>query len=141
MQLRNVMAQDLEVIGPDATLQEAGQKMRAKDVGLLPVCDGDRLTGMLTDRDITVRATAEGRDPTRTTVREVMTPDVAFAFEDQTVQDAARVMEEWGVRRLPVLNRDRRLVGIISLADLAVGTGDEKMAGEVLKRLSEPAKP
>jgi CBS domain-containing protein len=92
MLLREVMTPKVEVIHPDATLREAAQKMKSLDVGPVPVCDGDRLQGMLTDRDITVRATAEGRDPNTTRVREVMTPDVVYCFEDQEVQDAARMM-------------------------------------------------
>ncbi len=141
MELKNVMTRNVEVIGPDASVQEAAQRMKAKDVGPLPVCDGDRLAGILTDRDITVRAIAEGRDPKTTKVRDVMTPDVLHLSEDQTVEEAARLMEEGHVRRLVVLNRDKRLVGIVSLADLAVGAGDERLAGEVLKRVSEPSGP
>ncbi len=141
MELKNVMTLNVEVISPDATLEEAAQKMQARDIGPLPVCDGGRLAGMLTDRDITVRATAEGRDPKTTKVREVMTTDVVCASEDQTVEEAARLMQEAQVRRLLVLNRDKQLVGIVSLGDLAVGTGDEKLAGEVLKRVSEPSGP
>ncbi len=141
MQLKNVMTRRVEVVHPNATLQEAAQKMKAMDVGPLPVCEGDRLKGMLTDRDITVRATAEGRDPRTTKVREVMTPEIVYALEEQSVQEAARLMEDQHIRRLLVLNRDQRLVGIVSLGDLALGTGDEKLAGGVLKRVSEPSKP
>ncbi len=141
MELKNVMTLNVEVVGPDATLQEAAQKMRARNIGALPVSEGDRLAGMLTDRDITVRATAEGRGPKRTKVRDVMTREIVCASEDQTVQDAARLMEDMQVRRVLILNRDKRLVGIVSLGDLAVGTGDERLAGEVLKRVSEPSGP
>ncbi len=141
MQLKNVMTRRVEVIHPDGTLQEAAQKMKALDVGLLPVCEGDRLRGVLTDRDITVRATAEGRDPRTTKVHEVMTPEVVYAREEQSIDEAARLMEDQHIRRLLVLNREQRLVGIVSLGDLALGTGDEKLAGEVLKRVSEPSKP
>ena len=122
MLLRDVMTPHVEVIHPDATLREAAQKMKTLDVGPVPVCDGDRLQGMLTDRDITIRATAEGRDPNTTRVREVMTPDVVYCFEDQDVVEAARMMEERQIRRLVILNRDKRLVGIVSLGDLAVYT-------------------
>jgi hypothetical protein len=96
---------------------------------------------MITDRDITVRATAEGLAPGLGQVRDVMTPDVVSCFEDQDVQEAARLMQEHQVRRLVVLNRDRRLVGLVSLGDLAVETGDEKLAGKTLERVSEPASP
>ena len=141
MQLKDIMTRDVEVIRPDATLQEAAQKMKGLDVGPLPVCDGERLVGMLTDRDITVRATAEGRDPKTTEVREVMTCEVLYAFEDQGVTEAARLMEEHQIRRLVVLNRDKRLVGIVSLGDVAVHTDNERLAGEVVERVSEPAEP
>jgi CBS domain-containing protein len=132
MQLREVMTAHVEVIHPDATLREAAQKMKNLDVGPIPVCDGDRIQGMLTDRDITIRATAEGRDPNNTRVREVMTPDVVYCFEDQDVQEAADMMEERQIRRLIVLNREKRLVGIVSLGDLATQTGDAELDSEEL---------
>ena len=94
MQLKDIMTRGVEVIAPEATVQEAARKMQQLDVGPLPVCDGDRLVGMLTDRDITVRAVAQGRDPKTMTVREAMTPDLVYGFEDQDLQDATRVMEQ-----------------------------------------------
>jgi CBS domain-containing protein len=115
--------------------------MQQLDIGPLPVCDGDRVVGMLTDRDITVRAVAEGRDPRTTTVRDVMTPDLVYGFEDQDIQDATRLMEQHQIRRLPVLNRAKRLVGMVSLGDLAVRAGNPPLAGEVLEQVSEPAAP
>jgi CBS domain-containing protein len=138
MQVKEVMTPGVECIPPDSTLQDAARKMQALDVGPLPVCDHDRLAGMLTDRDIVVRAVAEGRDPGTTRVRDVMTPEVVYVFEDQDVQEAARLMEEKQVRRLLVLNRDKRLVGIVSLGDLAVETGDEKLVGRTLEHVSLP---
>jgi CBS domain-containing protein/sporulation protein YlmC with PRC-barrel domain len=141
MQLKDVMTRQVEVIHPEATLWEAAQKMAALDVGPLPVCAGDKLVGMLTDRDITVRATAEGRDPKTTRVHEVMTTEVLYAFEDQDIGEAAWLMAEHQIRRLVVLNRDKHLVGIVSLGDLAVHTGDAQQAGQTLERVSEPAEP
>lgn len=145
MQLREVMTPHVEVIHPDATLREAAQKMKNLDVGPIPVCDGDRIQGMLTDRDITIRATAEGRDPNATRVREVMTPDVIYCFEDQDVQQAADLMEERQIRRLIVLNREKRLVGIVSLGDLATQTGDAELdseeLSETLSSVSTPSRP
>ncbi len=139
MQVRDVMTKSVECVSPSISLQEAAEKMRNLDVGPLPVCgSNDRLVGMITDRDITVRAVAEARDPRTTTVKEVMTPDVAYCFDDQDVQDAARLMGEIQVRRLVVLNRDKELVGIVSLGDLAVETGDEKLAGKTLEDVSLP---
>src|SRR5215472_188941 len=141
MQVREAMTRRVECIRPDAALREAADRMKALDIGSLPVCDNDRLVGMLTDRDITVRATAEGLPPGLGQVRDVMTPDIVYCFEDQDVQEAARLMQEHQIRRLVVLNRDKRLAGIVSLGDLAVETGDEKVAGETLEQLSEPASP
>jgi CBS domain-containing protein len=141
MLLQKVMTSGVEVIPPEAILREAAEKMRRLNVGSLPVCDGERLIGMLTDRDITIRAVAEGCDPKTTTVREAMTPDIAYCFEDQEVQEAARIMEECQIRRLPILSRDKRLVGMVSLGDLAVSSGNQALAGEILEQVSEPATP
>lgn len=141
MRVSEVMTQGVECIGPDATLQEAAAKMKSLDVGPLPVCDNDRLVGMVTDRDITVRATAEGDAPTDVRVRDVMTPEVIYCFDDDLVEDAARLMAAKQVRRLVVLNRDKRMVGIVSLGDLAVKTGDEQLAGRALEDISEPNRP
>jgi len=142
MKLKDVMTPNVECVRPDDTLQQAAKKMRDLDVGPLPVCgDNDRLVGMITDRDITVRAVAEGKDPKVTRVREVMTDEVIHVFEDQDVQEAIRTMQERQVRRLVVLNRDKRLVGIVSLGDLATQTGDREKAGEVLQEVSEPSTP
>ena len=99
------------------------------------------MVGMVTDRDITVRGVAQGCDPRTARVREVMTPDVIYCFDDEDVNEVAKKMEEKQVRRLPVLNRNKRLVGIVSLGDLAVRGGREKLAGEILGRVSEPGHP
>jgi CBS domain-containing protein len=141
MILKDVMTPGVEVITPEATLQQAAAKMRRLNIGPLPVCDGDQLLGMLTDRDITVRAVAEGCDPTTTTVREAMTPDLAYCFEDQPIEDAVQMMERYQIRRLPILSRGKRLVGMVSLGDLAVSSGNETQVGATLKQVSEPAEP
>lgn len=141
MRVSEVMTRGVECTSPDATLQEAAAKMKSLDVGPLPVCENDRLVGMVTDRDITVRATAEGTAPMDIRVRDIMTPEVIYCFEDALVSDAARLMQEKQVRRLVVLNRDKRLVGIVSLGDLAVETGDEQLAGNTLEAISEPNRP
>ena len=138
MKVNEIITHDPEVIRPETTLIEAAQKMKSLDIGMLPVCDGDRLVGMITDRDITVRGVAQGYDPKTARVQEVMTPEVIYCFDDEDVKDVAKKMEEKQVRRLPVLNREKRLVGIVSLGDLAVRTGKEKLAGEVLERVSKP---
>jgi CBS domain-containing protein len=141
MRLRDIMSRDVETIGPQGTLKDAATKMKELDVGLVPVCDGDRIVGMLTDRDITVKATAEGRNPTDTRVSEIMSPEVAYCFEDQRVEEAVALMEVKQIRRLPIMSRDKRLVGIVSLGDLAVHTGNQNLAGEVLAEVSEPSRP
>ena len=142
MQVKEVMTSGVECMRPDASLQEAARKMRDLDVGPMPVCgDNDRLVGMLTDRDIAVRAVADGKDARTTSVRDVMTPDVIYCYEDQDVGEAARLMKENQVRRLVVLNRDKRLVGIVSLGDLATESGDRQKSGEVLQDVSEPSVP
>jgi len=141
MQIKDIMTPNVDCIRPDDTLQDAARKMRDLDVGPLPLCgDDDRLAGMITDRDIVVRAVAEGRDPTATRVSEAMSRDIIYCFEDQDTEEAARLMQEKQVRRLIVLNRDKRLVGIVSLGDLATGSGDQRKSGEVLQDVSEPTK-
>lgn len=141
MQLRDVMTRNVEIVDPNANLQEAAALMKTLDVGSLPVCDGMRVQGVLTDRDITIRAVAEGRDPRQTPVRDVMSTDLVYCFEDQEVEEAALLMEEHQIRRLPIMSRDKRLVGIVALGDLAVEVEDEALTGKVLERISEPAQP
>lgn len=137
MQLRDIMTTEVERIHENISLQEAAQKMRDFNVGLLPIDDGDRLVGMLSDRDIAVRATAEERNPAQTAVREVMTKEIVYCFEDQSVEDAATVMADHQIRRLIILNRDKRLVGMVSLGDLATHTKSQFAAGEALAGVSQ----
>lgn len=141
MKVHDIMTPHVEVIHPDACLQEAAKKMSQFDVGLLPVYDGDQLVGVLTDRDITVRATATGCDPTTTPVREVMTAEIVYCFEDQDVEIPAQMMEMRQIRRVPVVNRAKQLVGIVSLGDVALETGNRDLSGETLEGVSEAAKP
>jgi CBS domain-containing protein len=133
MPLKDAMSSDVEVVGADATLQEAAQSMRARNVGSVLVRDGDQFVGILTDRDLTVRAVAEGRDPRVTQVRAVMTPEIIWCFEDDDITAAVRCMQEKQVRHLAVLNRDQQLVGIVSLYALAMRTGDETLAGTAIR--------
>lgn len=137
MKIREILTQNPEVVHPKSTICEAARKMRQLDIGMLPVCDGERLVGSLTDRDLTIRAIAEGADPLSTKVRDVMTPEVFYCFDDDDMQSAARIMEEKQIRRLPVLNRNKRLVGIISVGDLAIRTRDEHLVEEVLEHVCE----
>jgi CBS domain-containing protein len=140
MKIKDIMTPHVECVGPDDTLQEAALKMKDLDIGPLPVCDRNHLVGMLTDRDIIVRAIAAGRDPRVTMVREVMTPGVVHCCEEDDAKEAEQLMQKWQVRRIVVLDRDDRLAGILSLADLAEADNPQRV-GEVLHHLSEPAIP
>lgn len=137
MQVSDVMTREVECTRPDATLREVAGRMSDLEVGPMPVCDNDRLVGMITDRDITVRAIAEGSDPDKTHVRDVMTQGMFYCFDDQEVAEAAQKMKDKQVRRLAVLDRNKRLVGIVSLGDLAIGAHDDEMVGETLEAVSE----
>jgi CBS domain-containing protein len=139
MRLRDVMTRGVDCVGPTDSVQSAAKRMRDLDVGSIPVCDNDRLAGMVTDRDIAIRCTAEGHDPNTCRVQDVMTPDVVYGMEDQTVEDAEQVMRGRKIRRLVVLDKNKRMVGIVSLGDLAVRTGHPEQAGEVLHDVAEAA--
>jgi CBS domain-containing protein len=138
MKVSEILTPDPQCVSPDTTLTTAAQKMKSLDVGLLPICQEDRLVGTVTDRDIVVRAIATGVNPNTTTIRDVMSPEVVYCFEDEEVEEAAQLMEQRQIRRLPVLNGEKRLVGILSLGDIAVRNQQDKLAGEVLERISEP---
>src|SRR5690242_13918524 len=122
MLIREVMTKGAECTSPDATLKEAATRMKELDVGSLPVCDGDRLQGILTDRDIILRSVAQGQDPNEHCVRDAMTPEIFYAFEDQDVAELTKIMKDRQFRRVPVLNREKWLVGIVSLGDVALQT-------------------
>jgi CBS domain-containing protein len=138
MQLREIMTQPVELIAADDTILDAAKKMADSDCGSLPVAENDRLVGMVTDRDIVTRAVARGFDPSECFVREVMSPDVKYLYEDESVEDAARNMKVLQVKRLPVLNRDKRLVGIVSLGDLACHRSTSQQAEEAMFGISQP---
>jgi CBS domain-containing protein len=131
------MTAEVEVVPPTSTVKEAAQKMKSLDAGALPVCDGTKLVGMITDRDITVRAVAEGRDPSKISVKEVMTHPITYCFDDQDIDEAARLMEVKQIRRLVVLNREKKLVGVIALGDIAARHSGE-LAGSTLGKVSKP---
>jgi len=137
MDVREVMTPDVVVASPDDTLQHAAEMMVDIDAGVLPVGEKDRLVGMLTDRDITIRAVAAGKSPADCKVREIMSPEIKYIYEDESLEDAARNMSELQIRRLPVLSRDKRLVGIVSLGDLALKK--KGPAGDALKGVSRPS--
>ena len=135
MNVSEVMTKQVEVVSPQQTIGEAAQLMQQLDTGVLPVGENDRLVGMITDRDIVIRAVAQGRGPDAE-LREAMTESVLYCFEDDSIEDAARQMADAQVRRLPVLNRDKRLVGIIALGDLALAA-DSTVVDATLTSISE----
>ena len=141
MNVKEIMTYNAETIDSQATLVEAAQKMKQFDVGSLPVWESGELAGIITDRDIAVRAVAQGKDVSQTTVREVMTPQVFYCYENDDIHEAAELMEEKAIHRLLVLNDDNELVGYVSLADFAVKSSDERLAWEILEKISEPACP
>jgi CBS domain-containing protein len=136
MKVSEAMTRDVRVANPDQSIREAAQMMVDLDAGALPVGADDRLIGMITDRDIAIRGVAKGRTPD-TPVRDVMTADVKYCFEDEEVEKVARNMAAIQVRRLPVVNRDKRLVGIIAIADLAANE-DMEIVGAAVSGISEP---
>jgi len=138
MTLKDIMTSQVEVVEPDTPIAEAAGKMRSLDVGALPVMEGQRLVGVVTDRDITVRATADARDPKTTPVRDCLSPDPAYGFEDQDIEEAAKLMQDKQVRRLPVLSRQQQLVGIVALADVVAEAG-KKDVTRTVREVSKPA--
>lgn len=134
-QMKDVMSRGVQVVSPDATLKEAAVLMRDKGIGMLPVGENDRMIGAITDRDIAIRAVAEGKNG-EATVREVMTNDLVWVYEDDTVEQGASKMSECQIRRLPVVNTDKRLVGIVSLGDFAVEVDDMRLNAEALEEIS-----
>jgi CBS domain-containing protein len=132
------MSRDVQVTQPHSTLREAAELMKVLDVGPLPVCDDGRLVGIITDRDITTRAVAEGQDCWEGKVRDAMSRNIASCFDDDDAAVAARLMREKQVRRLLVLDRAKRLVGIVSLGDLSTSSGDKDATTETLRAVSRP---
>lgn len=137
MKVGDLMTPEVRIVGPGDTVRDAARMMARHDCGVLPVGDNDRLLGMITDRDIAVRCVAEGLDPTTCTVRDCMTPEVKYCYDDEDVAHIADNMAELQVRRLPVVNHDKRLVGIIALGDIAAGYRPAKV-GEALCGVSRP---
>ena len=135
MQVSQCMSRNVEVVDPDTSLREAARKMAQIDAGVLPVGENDRLVGMITDRDITVRAVAEGREPDAP-VREVMSADVKYCYDDADTEEVLENMGALQLRRMPVVDRDKRLVGIVSIGDLAKTERGE--SGEALSEIARP---
>jgi CBS domain-containing protein len=137
MQAGDVMTRDVVTVRPDAMIREAARMMDELNVGALPVCDGRRLVGIITDRDFVIRSTADGMRPDATPVHAVMTEEVCWCFEDDAVEKIEDAMARRQIRRMPVVDRDKRLVGMITLGDLA--TDRAPGAGDALRRISEPS--
>jgi CBS domain-containing protein len=139
MQLENVMSRNVEIVNADDTVQIAAQKMRDRDVGFLPILDNGRLIGVVTDRDLTVRATAAGLDPARTKIRHLATSDVIWGYHDQDDEKAAHLMKDYQIRRLVIIHPESQaIVGVVSLGDLARSKAKER-AAEVLENVSVTA--
>lgn len=138
MQIRHIMTHEVHAIPSDMSLRDAAKRMKSWDVGALPVCQNDRLIGVITDRDIAVRAVAEGHNPESCCVSEAMTPDLIYCYEDEDVEQAAKLMEEKQIRRLPIMDRGKHLVGIVSLGDLATRQQDAGLIQEVMEQVSQP---
>ena len=134
MQIREVMSRDVKLASPNDTVQQAAEMMAEIDAGSLPVGEGDRIVGIVTDRDIALRAVARGKSPAECRVRDIMSAEIKYVYEDESVEDLARNMGALQIRRLPVLNRDKRLVGIVSLGDLS--REQRAPAGEALAGVS-----
>jgi CBS domain-containing protein len=134
--VRDVMTKNPRAVEPSTTLVDAARNMRDENVGPLPIVDDGRVVGMLTDRDIVVRAIADGRDPSSTTVGEIASRELVTVDPDQSLDEAARLMAQHQVRRLPVVEEDGRLAGIVAQADVATA-GDDSLTGEVVERISQ----
>ena len=139
MKVRDVMTADVETIGLDDSVKDAAKRMQILDIGFVPVCDKGRLIGTITDRDIAVRGVAEGLDLNNTKVVEIMTTEVFFCYEDQDLYTAAGMMKDSEVRRLVVMNRDQRMVGVLTLGDLSLALDQERLAAGPVRKSSDPA--
>ena len=136
--LSDIMTRDVQVVPPTCTVQEAAEQMRKLEVGALPVCDGRKLLGMITDRDIAIRSSAKGQDPKVTKISDVMSSEVAWCFEDASVQDVVRTMQSKEIRRIPIVDREKKLVGIVALADVANSRASDQTKSDGLEGVSEP---
>jgi CBS domain-containing protein len=140
MQIQEIMTDEVECVEPGDSAVLAATKMLELNVGSLPVCDTDgRLQGIVTDRDITIRVTANALDPAHTRVGDFMTPNPVHCFAEEEIDEVGRRMKEYQIRRVPVVGQDMRLAGIVSLGDIAVDAADDRFSGEVLEAISEPA--
>ncbi len=138
LKIQDVMTREMEIIDPDATVQEAAARMRHWDIGALPVCHGSHTFGIVTDRDLVIRAVAEGADPKAVLVRDVMSQELVACSPDSDITEAIRVMKEKRIRRLLVVDRHKRPVGIVSLSDIARHEPEEIAEEHVIDQISRP---
>lgn len=141
MKVNEIMTIDFQTIDSVSSLTEAAERMKSFNIGFLPVHEGKNIIGVITDRDIVVRALAQGLNAGSTSVRDILTSDVVYCYEDESVQGAARLMEEHRVRRLIACDYDGNPVGVVSLEDLAIKAREDCLAGEVLEQVGEAAAP
>jgi CBS domain-containing protein len=139
MQVEDIMSREVQVIYPDTLLKDAAKIMRARNIGLLPVCDDHSLVGVLSDRDIILRSTARGSKPMKTRAYEVMTTEVICCFADQEIREAVVTIRGKQFRRLPVIDRNKKFLGFVSLTQLIALAGDEKLTDKVMIRIPQPA--
>jgi CBS domain-containing protein len=139
MTIDEIMTKNVEWLSPTQPIAMAAEKMRDLDVGFLPICENDKLIGTVTDRDIAIRSVAQGRDPRLAPVSEIMSPGVVYCYDNEEVAQVARHMQEKEVRRILILNREKRLVGVVSLGDIARTSTEKELAGETLGDIAEAA--
>ncbi len=141
MMVKDIMTKDVDVMPKSASLKEVADLMKKRNVGSIPIVEAARVIGLVTDRDIAIRSTAMGHDPNEVTAGDIMSRDLAFVFLDQDVKEAAKIMQDKQIRRIPVLDRQMQMVGIVSLGDLAVEAKQDKLTGDTLEAISKPSKP
>lgn len=135
MKVKDAMHKDANWCDPEKPISEVAKLMKDEDIGSVPIGENDRLIGMVTDRDLTIRAVAEGRDPKKTKARDIMSKGIIYCTENQNIEDAVHLMEEKKLRRLPVINDNKRLVGMLSLGDISHAAG-QSLSGELLQAVS-----
>lgn len=139
MKISEIMTGNVECIAPSLPIAKAAEKMRDRDIGFLPVCENDKIVGTVTDRDITIRSVAQGRDPRLAPVSEVMTQTVFHCYDDEDIESVAQSMKDSEVRRMVILDRNENLVGVVSLGDIAKASGEQNIAGETLGQIADAA--
>jgi CBS domain-containing protein len=137
MKVSEIMTTNVECVAPGSSMRELAETMKSMDVGFLGVCEGDRLVGAVTDRDIVIRGIAGGRDPSTCTARDIMTKEVVWCLADDNVKDVAKKMREKEIRRMLILDQDKRLAGVVSIGDIS--KVEESESGKTLKEITEAA--